>query len=573
MALPANYRVAASLPAPTVNHRLRAQISGGNQQSSQSSSSNPFVSSPHGHPGFNPVRMGNKSSVSETRVPKPPKAPDKPLMPYMRYSRKVWDQVKAQNPDLKLWEIGKIIGQMWRELPDDDKQEYIDDYETQKTEYDKAMKTYQSSPAYQAWMAAKGRAQQAAEERDVLERAPSVIHSISHINQKSDGRIAITADEEEDSDDGFSVKHIAAARYLRNHRLINEIFSDVVVPDVRSVVTTARMTVLRRQVQSLTMHQKKLVAELQQIEDRFEVKKRKFLDSSEAFQEELKKHCVKAVDPEMYKKMVDRAFEQLQKERAQAQAVEDARQQLMQQQQQQLQKQQNEITQPSSESGSVSENEHHKETTMESPSSPENNPLPTVQEAENKSNETLANQNVPKQEHHLQPEEMDAAKPINNAATPTTNPEYASSPQMEVSRDVTPGPNTEVSSLRNEPEHQLTNEPQPEIVAAPEFTNGPPPAPIPPALPLQLPTPPPPPPHSPPLPPPPPPPPPTVSMPQSPSSSFHHSPSLPPSLSTPSPQLMSPTVGDGNPDYSREVSQTDGNVRGINPNMEVKHDM
>jgi len=273
---------------------------------------NPFQQQQYGNNTFNPQRVGTKTLPAHG-VPKPPKAPEKPLMPYMRYSRRVWDQVKNENPELKLWEIGRIIGQMWRDLPEQEKSEFTDEYEGEKVEYERNLKIYHNSPAYQQYMTAKARGQAVVEEPQDPVPQPNQ----SRGGKNAERRIDIQpAEDEEDPDDGLSVKHVAHARFMRNHRLINDIFGETMVPDVRSVVTTARMQVLRRQVQSLTMHQKKLEAELTTIEEKYEGKKRKFLESSEEFQTELKKHCVEAVSEARYQEMVVEQLEKLKEERA-----------------------------------------------------------------------------------------------------------------------------------------------------------------------------------------------------------------------------------------------------------------
>ena len=108
---------------------------------------------------------------------KPPKAPEKPASPYMRFSKKIWDSVRSEHRDLHLWEVNKILGLMWRQLPDMEKQEFQDEYDVEKAEYDKQvccncyrkswerfttiilfqMGVYKNSPAYQTYMQAKAR--------------------------------------------------------------------------------------------------------------------------------------------------------------------------------------------------------------------------------------------------------------------------------------------------------------------------------------------------------------------------------------------------------------------------------
>lgn len=142
------------------------------------------------------------------------------------------------------------------------------------------MAVLKTTPSYQAYMQAKSRGGAVIEDPE------------PRITRGPERRIDIQpAEDEDDIDDGLSIKHIAHARYSRNHRLINDIFSEVALPNGRFVVTTERIETFKRQLNDLSMHQKKLASELEQAEEEYLVKKQKFVESSEEFGRELKRHC------------------------------------------------------------------------------------------------------------------------------------------------------------------------------------------------------------------------------------------------------------------------------------------
>lgn len=219
---------------------------------------------------------------------------------------------------------------MWREVSDEEKQELVEEWEAEKAEYGVSLKAYHQSPEYQTYLREK---KNVTAERDEPSNSHSKSHSSSSSAKNSGGgnsggnsvgnsggdfpKVALipAADDDDDLSDGFSEKHLAAARYTRNHLLINEIFSDAMVPDARSVVTSARMNILKRQVTSLSMHQEKLEKELQQLEEKHESKKRKFLDAAEKFNDDYSNQCdfrvTKEQCEEFYKKHCETIKQQL----------------------------------------------------------------------------------------------------------------------------------------------------------------------------------------------------------------------------------------------------------------------
>ncbi|XGW14707.1 hypothetical protein V3C99_000742 [Haemonchus contortus] len=222
------------------------------------------------HPQSTPLRSQPDFAM------KAPKPPDRPLVPYMRYSRKMWSKVRAENPDAQLWDIGKIIGQMWRDISDADKAVYQHEYEIEKVEYEKAFKAYQNSHAYQQYVNAKTRAK--ANEKSSRSRMEV-------------GGVVIQPVDEEDAGNELSCRRLAAVRFDRNHRLIGDLFSPAVVTDTRTVVAQNRMDMLRKQAQSLSAHQSKLEEELVKLEEIHREKKRQIEKGSEEFAENLKRVC------------------------------------------------------------------------------------------------------------------------------------------------------------------------------------------------------------------------------------------------------------------------------------------
>lgn len=96
-----------------------------------------------------------------------------------------------------------------------------------------------------------------------------------------ESKITVQPTEDEDSDNFFS-KQLAAARFQRNHRLINVLFSDVVVePEQPS--DNDKIQACKKKIKTLSDYQKKIDDEIVEINQKFHAKKAKIAEESKSF--------------------------------------------------------------------------------------------------------------------------------------------------------------------------------------------------------------------------------------------------------------------------------------------------
>lgn len=115
--------------------------------------------------------------------------------------------------------------------------------------------------------------------------------SKSRRKQRADeNRITVQPREDEDTDNFYN-KQLAAARFQRNHRLINVLFNETVVDRDDSELEKQQQNRLKR-IKSLEENKSKVDKEICDLVDNFSVKRAKIREDSEQFAAKLDEFIV-----------------------------------------------------------------------------------------------------------------------------------------------------------------------------------------------------------------------------------------------------------------------------------------
>merc|ERR1719204_2512815 len=92
-----------------------------------------------------------KAKAQRKPFKKDPNAPKRPLSGYMIFVNAVRDKVVNDNPDMKVTDVLREIGGMWRDLSESDKQFYQAKAVKLKAKYEMELEAYQKTRKYKAY--------------------------------------------------------------------------------------------------------------------------------------------------------------------------------------------------------------------------------------------------------------------------------------------------------------------------------------------------------------------------------------------------------------------------------------
>ena len=70
--------------------------------------------------------------------------PKRPLGAFFVFSNETRPIVKKEHPDFKIGDVGKKLGELWRDLSEADKKKYVDNAAENKVKYEKELEKFKS---------------------------------------------------------------------------------------------------------------------------------------------------------------------------------------------------------------------------------------------------------------------------------------------------------------------------------------------------------------------------------------------------------------------------------------------
>ena len=120
-----------------------------------------------------------KKSLKDTNAPKAP------LTGYVRFLNEHREKVRQEKPELPFYEITKILGTMWSQMPQEQKQSYLNEAEKDKERYSKELVEYQQTDAYKSFVAKQEKAERERENSSNQSSTETLPKTDTHGKEKS----------------------------------------------------------------------------------------------------------------------------------------------------------------------------------------------------------------------------------------------------------------------------------------------------------------------------------------------------------------------------------------------------
>ncbi|XP_073977631.1 SWI/SNF-related matrix-associated actin-dependent regulator of chromatin subfamily E member 1-like isoform X2 [Rhodnius prolixus] len=230
---------------------------------------------------FRAPRLGsNTNFIPRKMINKRSLPPNLPSTPFMRFSKANMDKLLEYYPDSKPWNVGRLMGQLWRELPEKEKQPYFDAYKAAKSDYDKKLKLFLTATSRNCYT----------DQESYVKDAPS--NESSTFSENEEFGIEPAEDETDLSDDSFAEIRKAHSRYVRNNLLMKVIFSDTKVFKDEITNFNERFERLKKSGNTLEAYLKKRLAEVHNLEQIHEQRMKEIQESNANFQKQLRQNMV-----------------------------------------------------------------------------------------------------------------------------------------------------------------------------------------------------------------------------------------------------------------------------------------